>query len=320
MSSQPTVAILGTRYQDFSVEQGVLAPLRVTLVSGDGASPDAIREVAGGAAVVLAGSRPRFTDHVLDGLSCRGIVRYGVGVDSIDLDSARRRGIAVARVSDYGAEAVAFHAVSMATAQLRRLAEADRAVKAGCWGFADLRPMHEPSRLVAGIVGYGRIGRRAATFLRGLGMRVQVHDPYLEVRDLPSLDLAALLRTSDVVLLHAPGDQHGRPLLDAGALAHIRPGSVLVNTARGSLIDLPALAGGLRLGRPGRAALDVYPDEPPDLAALAGVLDRVLLTPHMAWYTEESETDLRRKAAAEAARMLRGEPLADPVVTVESHA
>jgi D-3-phosphoglycerate dehydrogenase len=316
MSSQRTVAILGTRYQDFSIEQGVLAPLDVRLVSGDGGSPEAIWQVAAGAAVVLAGSRPRFSDEVLAGLSCRGIVRYGVGVDSVDLDAARRRGIAVARVSDYGAEAVAFHAVSMAVAQLRRLAEADRAVKAGSWGFAELRPMHEPGGLVAGIVGYGRIGRRATAFLRGLGMRVVAHDPYVDIPDVPALDLFDLLRTSDVVLLHAPGSSDGGPLLDAAALAHMRRGSVLVNAARGSLVDLPALAAALRRGRPGRAALDVYPEEPPDLAVFAGVADRVLLTPHMAWYTVESETDLRRKAAAEAARMLRGEPLADPVVQV----
>lgn len=316
MTGEPTVAILGTRYEDLSIEEEALAPLGVTLVRGDGGSPAAIRQVAARAAVVLAGSRPRFTDEVLAGLSCRGIVRYGVGVDSVDLDAARRRGIAVARVSDYGTEAVAFHAVAMAVAQLRRLAEADRAVKAGAWGFAELRPMHEPGRLVAGIVGYGRIGRRTAALLRGLGMRVVAHDPYLDITDVPALALADLLGGSDVVMLHAPGRGDGRPLLDAAALARMRPGSVLVNTARGSLIDLPALAAALREGRPGRAALDVYPQEPPDLAALAGVADRVLLTPHMAWYTVESETDLRRKAAAEAARMLRGEPLADPVVEV----
>jgi D-3-phosphoglycerate dehydrogenase len=147
-------------------------------------------------------------------------------------------------------------------------------------------------------------------------MRVVAHDPYVDIPDVPALDLFDLLRTSDVVLLHAPGSSDGGPLLDAAALAHMRRGSVLVNAARGSLVDLPALAAALRRGRPGRAALDVYPEEPPDLAVFAGVADRVLLTPHMAWYTVESETDLRRKAAAEAARMLRGEPLADPVVQV----
>lgn len=314
---QHTVAILGTRYKDFSVEEEVLGPLDVALVSGDGESPEAIVAVAAGASVVLAGSRPRFGARVLDRLSCRGIVRYGVGTDSIDLDAARRHGIAVARVSDYGAEAVAFHAVSMAVTQLRRLAEADRAVRAGTWGFADLRPMHQPSALTAGVIGYGRIGRRSARYLRGLGMRVVAHDAYAQIpatHDVSALDLVELLRASDVVLLHAPGSADGSPLLDAPALSQMRPGSVLVNTARGSLVDVPALVDALRRGRPGRAALDVYPDEPPNLSVFEEVADRVLLTPHMAWYTEESEMDMRRKAAAEAARMLRGEPLVDPVV------
>lgn len=315
--SHPTVAILGTRYADFSIEEEVLAPLGVTFVSGDGGSAEAIWDAADGAAVVLAGSRPRFDARVLERLGCRGIVRYGVGTDSIDLEAARRRGIAVARVSDYGTEAVAFHAVSMAMAQLRRLGEADRAIRSGSWGFGELRPLHEPSRLTAGIVGYGRIGRRAATYLRGFGMRVCAHDAFVPVpasHDVEPMGLEELLRASDVVLLHAPGNADGTPLLDAAALEQMRPGSVLVNTARGSLVELPALVEGLRQGRPGRAALDVYPAEPPDLSSFGDVADRVLLTPHMAWYTEESETDLRRKAAAEAARMLRGEPLADPVV------
>lgn len=315
----PTVAILGTRYEDFHIEEEALRPLGVSLTSGEGGSPAAIWEAASTASVILAGSRPRFTGDVLDGLSCRGIVRYGVGTDSIDLDAARRRGISVARVSDYGTEAVAFHAVSMALAQLRRLTEADRAIRAGRWGFADLRPMHEPSGLTAGIVGYGRIGRRAGTYLRGLGMRVCAYDAFVDIPNsdpVRAADLIELLRGSDVVLLHAPGDAGGKPLLDAVMLEHMRPGSVLVNTARGSLIDLPALVEALRRGRPGRAALDVYPDEPPDLSVLGDVADRILMTPHMAWYTEESETDMRRKAAAEAARMLRDEPLADPVVEV----
>ncbi|HEX4976978.1 MAG TPA: C-terminal binding protein [Nocardioides sp.] len=314
---QVTVAILGTRYPDFALEREVLEPLDVTLVSGDGESAEAITEVAGEAVVVLAGSRPRFDAAVLERLTCRGIVRYGIGTDSIDLDAARRRGIAVARVSDYGTEAVAFHAVSLALAQLRRLAEADRGVRAGSWGIADLRPLHQPSGLSAGVVGYGRIGRRAAQYFQGMGMRVHAHDAYTDVpaRDgVESVDLDTLLESCDVVSLHAPGSQDGSPLLDAARLERMRPGSVLVNTARGSLVDLEALVEGLRAGRPARAALDVFPHEPPDLRGLEDVADKVLLTPHMAWYTEESEQDMRRKAAAEAARLLRGQPLADPVV------
>ena len=314
--AEHVVAILGTRYRDFAIEEQVLGPLGVSLVSGDGGTADSIVEQAAGATVILAGSRPRFDAGVLERLSCRGIVRYGVGTDSIDLDAARTFGIAVARVSDYGTAAVAFHAVSMALAQLRRLLEADRAIRAGGWGFAELRPLHEPSRLTAGVVGYGRIGRQVATHLKCLGMQVLAYDPYVEIADsegVRPVDLIELLRGSDVVLLHAPGNPDGGPLLDSKTLAHMRSGSILVNTARGSLVDLPALLAGLRQGRPGRAALDVYPDEPVEVAVFGDLAERILFTPHMAWYTEESETDLRRKAAAEAARMLRGEPLVDAV-------
>ncbi len=315
--SRPVVAILGTRYADFSLEEQALSPLGVTLVSGDGATPEGVVEVAGTADVVLAGSRPRFDATVLDGLTCRGIVRYGVGVDSVDLEAAAARGIAVARVSDYGTEAVAFHTVSLVTALLRRLVQADRLVREGGWGVADLRPLRQPSGLTAGVVGYGRIGRQTTGYLRGLGMAVLVHDQYVEVPPEDGVTACALddlLRSSDVVTLHAPGSADGTPLLDRDRLGLMRPGSVLVNTARGSLVDLPALVEALAEGRLAGAGLDVFPGEPPDLAPLRGVADRLVLTPHMAWYTEESEADMRRKAAAEAVRLLRGEPLRDPVV------
>lgn len=311
------VAILGTRYRDFAIEEAALAPFGATLVADPGATPEAILAAAADADVVLAGSAPRFTAHVLAGLRCRGIVRYGVGTDSIDLHTAHSRGIAVARVSDYGTEAVAFHAVTTACALVRRLPDADRLIRSGEWGFGELRPLHLPSSLTAGIVGYGRIGAQAAHYLLGLGFGVCAFDEYVDVpaeSRVRQVDLDTLLTTSDLVLLHAPGNSDGTPLLDSGRLAGLRVGSVLVNTARGSLVDIPALVEGLKVGRPARAALDVFPTEPVDLAAFAGVEDRVLVTPHMAWYTDESEADMRRKAAAEAARLLAGEPLRDPVV------
>jgi D-3-phosphoglycerate dehydrogenase len=316
------VAVLGTRYADLDIEEQVLRSLDVELVLGDGGSDEEILDVARDAEVVLAGSRPRFGPAVLDGLSCRGIVRYGIGVDSIDLEAARARGIAVARVSDYGTEAVAFHAVASAVALFRRLPEADRSLREGSWGVAGVRPLHLPSVSTAGVVGYGRIGRKVASFLRGLGFTVCAHDEYVDVPSgdgVAAVTLDELLETSDLVLLHAPGDPSGRPLIGAAQLARMKPGSVLVNTARGSLIDLPALLDGLASGRPGFAALDVFPTEPVDAAlftsgAAGAVADRLLLTPHMAWYTEESEADMRRKAAEEAGRLLRGEPLREPVV------
>jgi D-3-phosphoglycerate dehydrogenase len=202
-------------------------------------------------------------------------------------------------------------------ALFRRLPEADAALRGGAWGVAGLRPLHLPSASVAGVVGYGRIGRQAAAYLRGLGFSVVAHDEYVDVPagdGVRSASLDEVLETSDLVTLHAPGDPSGRPLLDADRLARMKPGSVLVNTSRGSLVDLPALLDGLAAGRPRFAALDVFPTEPVDASVFEPVSDRVLLTPHMAWYTEESEADMRRKAAAEAARLLRGEQLREPVV------
>jgi D-3-phosphoglycerate dehydrogenase len=310
------VAVLGTRYADLAIEEELLGPLDVALVLGDGGSAAEILEAAADAEVILCGSRPKFDAEVLAGLTCRGIVRYGIGVDTIDVETARDRGIAVARVSDYGTEAVAVHAVATGLALFRRLPEADAALRGGAWGVAGLRPLHLPSASVAGVVGYGRIGRQAATYLRGLGFGVVTHDEYVDVPagdGVRSASLDELLETSDLVTLHAPGDPSGRPLLGPGQLARMKPGSVLVNTSRGSLVDLPALLDGLAAGRPRFAALDVFPAEPVDASVFEPVADRVLLTPHMAWYTEESEADMRRKAAAEAARLLRGEPLREPV-------
>lgn len=314
---QRQVAILGTRYEDFSIEEDVLSSLDVELVEGAGASAEDIVAVAADAAVVLAGSRPRFDAAVLGQLRCAGIVRYGIGTDAIDLDAAKQHGIAVARVSDYGTEAVAFHAVSMAMAAVRRLPQADRLLRDGGWGVADVRPLHLPSTMTAGIVGYGRIGRQASKYLTALGFSVLAFDEYVDVRrddSAVAVSFEELLERSDIVTLHAPGDSSGRPLLAAAELARMKPGSVLINTARGSLIDVGALIDGLRAGRPAFAGLDVFASEPADAGVFEPVADRVLLTPHMAWYTEESEADMRRKAAAEAARLLRGEPLVDPVV------
>jgi D-3-phosphoglycerate dehydrogenase len=258
---------------------------------------------------VLTGPGPRFDEHVIARLSCRGIVRYGVGVESVDLDAAARAGIWVAYVPDYGTDIVALHAVTLLLAALRRLPAADATVKGGEWGLAHLRPLHAPPALTVGIVGFGRIGRRSAQLLRPFGFSLLAHDPHVDVtsveRDVRAASFDDLLRASDAVTLHVPGRADRRPLLGREQLARLKPGAVLVNTARGSLVDQGALVEGLRRGTPSFAALDVFEPEPPG-AAFAEVAQRVILTPHMAWYTEESELDLRLKAAREALRILEG--------------
>jgi D-3-phosphoglycerate dehydrogenase / 2-oxoglutarate reductase len=311
VTTTTTVAILGTRYVDFSIEERVLAGRGVRLRSGEGASAEGIVSEAGDAEVILSGGSPQFDAAVIDRLDCRAIVRYGVGVDSVDLDAAARAGMWVSFVPDYGTEAVALHTVSLLLASLRGLIAADALVKSGGWGLQELRPLHLPQALTVGIVGLGRIGRRVAELLSPFSFKLLGFDVAVEAATLGlSLEPASfelLLRTSDVVTLHVPGPSDGRPLLGAKELGWLKEGSLLVNTARGSLIDRGALVRGLLEGRPAKAALDVFSPEPPG-AAFESVSERVILTPHMAWYTEESESDLREKAANEALRILDGLP------------
>lgn len=310
MEEPTTVAVLGTRYLDFSVEEAVLGPRGVRLVGGKGATPEEVVAEAAGAAVVLAGGGPRFDAGVIERLTCRGIVRYGVGVESVDLDEAARAGMWVAYVPDYGTGAVALHAVTLLLAALRRLITADAAVKSGAWGIEELRPLHAPQATAVGIIGFGRIGRRVAELLEPFGFTLMAHDAFVDVSSsglaVRSASLDEIVTTSDAITLHAPGRPDGAPLLGRRELARLKPKVVLVNTARGSLVDQPALVEGLLRGTPAVAALDVFQPEPPG-AAFAAVSDRVILTPHMAWYTQESELDLRTKAAHEALRILDGE-------------
>lgn len=321
-SRRPKVAILGTRFGDFDVERGVLGD--VELVSGPGQSAEDVIAVAAGADVILAGAAPRFDAGTLEKLESRAIVRLGVGVDGVDLDSARSLGMWVVNVPDYGMDAVALHATTLVLASLRRLTTADRKLREGSWGVADLRPLRLPSSLTAGVIGFGRIGRRVALLLAGLGFEaVLVSDPAVEASDVTTAlggapgrlaGVDELLAGSDVVTLHSPPPARGY-LLGAAELRSMREGSVLVNTARGSLIDTEALVSALGDNRPGFAALDVFENEPPDVSVFEPVGERVILTPHMSWYTEESELALRRQAAAEARRILDSEPPLHAVVT-----
>ncbi len=310
------MAIIGARWPDIEIEAETLGLRSEDIPRGPGSTRADILDIAADADVILAGPQPRFDAATIAALNCRGIVRYGVGYDNVDVEAALRKGMKVAYVPDYGTEAVALHAVTLTLAALRRITAADRMVREGRWDMGSLRPLHLPSSLTAGVIGFGRIGSRTAYMLGGLGFgTVLAYDPYAPVEEsgVEPAGLLELLGRSDIVTLHLPAGRDGTPLIGAGEIARMRPGSVLVNTSRGSLIDTTALVEGLAAGTPAVAALDVFDPEPPDLGAYSTVLERIIMTPHMAWYTEESERDLRVKAAEEAGRIGRGEQPAYPV-------
>ena len=230
-----SVAIIGARWRDAIIEAEVLGIAEAEIARSPGESSEAIIAAAEAADVILAGPRPRFDAATLERLSCRGIVRYGVGYDNVDLVAARRLGVQVAYVPDYGTDAVALHAVSLALAALRRIPQLDRSVKSGSWDFGPARPLHLPAALTAGVVGLGRIGRAAADLFAGLGFeRIAVFDEYVDAGEagFEAMTLPQLLAASDVVSLHAPGAADGSALIGADEIALMKPGSVIVNTAR----------------------------------------------------------------------------------------
>lgn len=241
---------------------------------------------------------------------CRAIIRYGIGVDNIDQAAASERHIRVANVPDYGTEEVATQTVALALAVVRRLRLHDAEVRAGRWSTGVLQPMHRLRGTTLGLIGYGRIAQRTHQMLAGFGFaRTLIHDPRAELpHGAEAADVDSICREADLISLHAPLTATTRHIVDARRIALMRPTTVLVNTARGGLVDLDALAQALAGRRILGTGLDVFEHEPPDPAHPIFGLDNAVLTNHIGWYSEQAMRDLQRKAAEEAVRVLRGEP------------
>jgi len=249
-----------------------------------------------------------FDRDVLDAASAlRVIARVGVGTDSIDLGAARRCGVAVCTTPGANASTTADHAVALMLAVLRRVAEHDRAVRAGKWSRTGDAMPWELSGTTVGLVGYGAIGRLVRRRLSGFRVRVLVSDPQSPPADdrVECVALEELLGRSDVVSLHAPLTAVTTGLIDAGRLALMRPGAVLVNTARGRLVDERALVDALVSGRLRAAALDVFEVEPPARTRLL-TLPNVVLTPHVGGVSERSVGEMTRRATDAVLAVLAG--------------
>ena len=279
-------------------------------------TPEEVAAQAGDADVLINQYVP-ITAEVLDALPrCRLVVRYGVGVDNVDVEAAEARGVWVANVPDYGRDEVADHTLALALSVLRGVVALDRSVHEGSWDLEPVRPLRRLSRLTWGVVGCGAIGTAVAGRAAGLGMRVLGYD-VAGVRSDPPIErvpLEELLSRSDLVSLHAALTRDSHHLIDADALARMRPAAWLVNTARGGLVDSAALLAALDAGALAGAALDVLETEPPDdLGWRLARQPRVVATPHAAWYSEEAFHPLKTEVAREALRVLEGDRPRSPV-------
>jgi lactate dehydrogenase-like 2-hydroxyacid dehydrogenase len=305
-----------------AAEAGTGVEFQILRPGAGSVDPDLVR---GADAVVNCRSRHLLTAPIVEGMErVRIVVQAGVGFNHIDLDACARRGIPVCNTPDYGTMEVADHAMGLALALLRGIPTYNERLltRDDAWSTQSLPvpPIRRIAGLTFGVVGLGRIGTAVALRARAFQMSVAFYDPYLPPgQELAfgferATALAALLERADLVSLHCPMTEQTRSMINAETIARMKPGAILINTARGGMIDLDAVETGLQTGQLSGVALDVLPHEPlnrrhPLLTAWtareAWLEGRLLITPHAAFYTPESLVDMRRLSIRAVMSFLR---------------
>jgi D-3-phosphoglycerate dehydrogenase / 2-oxoglutarate reductase len=313
-----TIAVTDSPFPSLDPAKAALARVDFELRMAKSASAEDILAVARDADAVVV------TYAKLDALllrqltRCKAIGRFGLGVDNIDVKTAAELGISVNYVPDYCMHEVSDHAMALLLALARKIPLSNKLVQAGRWEMPAVVPIHRLAGRVLGLVGFGNIPRALAPKAKALGLRVLTHDPYVvpdafAAAGVEGVSFDRLLELSDFVSIHAPLLQATRGLFNADTFRKMKKGALLINTARGPLVDEGALVAALDAGQLGGAALDVVTTEP--LAKDSKLIgrDNVILTPHTAFYSVEALAELQTKCAADVARVLSGEKPVYPV-------
>jgi len=287
-------------FHDVDLEIGVLRDAGLEVATAQCRTEEDVIAAAKGFDGVLTQYAP-MNARVFDALpEMRIVSRLGAGFDTVNIADAHRHGVWVANSPDYGVGEVASHALALALSLVRHVAFYDRDVRASNWHFTSAGTLRRPSELTLGLLGFGRIGRRMAWIAQPCFKQILACDPYLTDGDFPvpvrRVGLETLFRESDLVSLHVPLNDETRGIAGASMLALMKRGSWLVNTARGAVADVNAVLAALDSGQLDGAALDVLPVEPPPPGHPALSHPRMLVTPHAAFYSQEAEQELRRKA------------------------
>jgi len=316
----PLVAITDYSFEGLEVEEAILRAAGCEMVAcQERRTPGELAALVEKADAVITQFAPINAEVIGAMRQARAIVRYGIGVDNVDLAAARERGIAVCNVPDYCINEVADQTLAFILAATRQVVANSLAVREGRWGLAvSLERMQALCDLTVGVVGFGRIGREVAARLRAFKCRLLVHDPMVGEQDITAqackpVSLEALLAESDVVTLHCPSNDATRGMIDRASLASMKQGAILVNVARGDLIDSHALVAALESGQIGAAALDVFAPEPIPADHPILKCDRVIVASHIASTSVRAVRTLRETAARLALRAVRGEPLLNVV-------
>ncbi len=330
MNRRPRVVITDFIVGPLEAERRVLGEI-ADIVALDASTEDELAGQIDEADAIMMYHTVSITAKTIERLKhCKLIVRCGVGYDNVDWRLARERGIAVANVPDYGTEEVADSAIGMALALARGVTLFNSRLRDRCgeWLYTQGAPIWRLRGRVFGIVGLGRIGGAAALRAKALGMDVAFYDPYvpdgrdksLGVRRVETLD--ALLAEAHVLSMHCPLTSETQHMINAGTIGKMKRGSFLVNTARGGVVDVTAIPEAIRSGQLAGAAIDVLEEEPPpdDHPLLVAWRDpghpayhRLIVNPHIAFYSEEGLLDMRTKGTEACRRALLGLPLRNVV-------
>jgi len=317
----PTVVITDHVFPSLEIEQELLGAIGATVVSLQARSEVDLLDAVTDADALLVCYAP-VTDRVIRRMTrCRIIARYGIGVDNVDLGAATAKGIVVTNVPDYCVDEVSDHALALLLACARRIPALAGRVRSGRWDARDAAPMHRLRGQTLGLVGFGKIPRRLADKARALGLEVIAFDPYvagdeMEARGVQKTSLPGLLARCDFVSVHAPLAPETQGMIAEAELRAMKRSAYLINTARGPLVLESALLRALEEEWIAGAALDVLQHEPPAADHPLQRFANVILTPHVAFYSEESVQELQRKAAEEVVRALSGRPPRSPVNSI----
>ena len=317
--SEQKVVFIDSIFPDLSIERRILESAGAVLVDGQCRTlEDVISVTREAVAMVTTAFKPVGEELFSACPSLKLIVRTGIGVDTIDLPAATRHGIQVCNVPEYCLQEVSDHTGALLLSLARKIPLANERMKAGQFSYyAYLKPVVRLQGRTVGFLCFGRIGRLVARKLSGFDVRMIFCDPYVSQEGVETARKASLeetLRESDYLCIHAPETPETRHLLNERTLSLMKPTAFVVNTARGGIIDTEALVEMLRSGRLAGAGLDVLENETAITADHPLCrMENVILTPHAAWYSENSIVDLRLKVAQEVARFIRDEPLASLV-------
>jgi D-3-phosphoglycerate dehydrogenase / 2-oxoglutarate reductase len=314
----PVIAVTDTVFPSLDPAKTALARLNPTYRMSKSVNADDIVAVAKDADAVLVTYAKLTRDVLMQLTRCRAIGRFGLGVDNIDLPTAKEKGIAVNYVPDYCIREVSDHAMALLLALIRKIPLSNKLVQSGRWEMPAVVPIRRIEGTVLGLIGFGHIPRLVAPKAQAFGMKVISYDPFtkpdvFKAAGVEGVDLDTLLKTSDYVSVHAPLLPATRGMLNAAAFSKMKKGAYVVNTARGPLIDEPDLIAALDSGQVGGAGLDVVAAEP--LAKDSPLLgrDNVIISPHTAFYSIEALNELQTKCATDVARVLSGEKAVYPI-------